>query len=722
MARKYSAAEARKIIGRYDDREKAIRRIQADEEKKRLAVVKSAERVREKELSVFLSGISTDELAREKTGIRVKLLKESGYETLSDIYTVRAGKLENIEGIGEGSSALIKATVDRYAERTRPRIKIKLNADRRDTDTDALLAALRAYALKQKAYNTCENCKQEYGEIINALKKTASTEKNGIRWLFTSKNDRNSADEALAKLDEDLERSYGKSADKAIKAAQISKRESATEIFELFKSDPIPFITLLEQICPDMVGTEDSVYGLRGNLAEDIGREPLDLTGLKCTLRRYQEWGVKYILHQKRVLLGDEMGLGKTVQAIAAMVSLRNSGETHFMVVCPASVLSNWCREITKHSDLDAYGIHGMERARELRKWRINGGVAVTTYETTAFVRLDDDMRVALLIADEAHYIKNIEAQRTQNTKRLCAKADRLLFMTGTALENRVDEMIALIKILQPDVATEAGNIAFMSQAENFRDAVIPVYYRRRREEVLTELPELIESKEWCTLNAKERIAYTKALIAKDRTAIRRVSWNMPDIKDSTKANRLLELMEEAKDDGRKVLVFSFYLDTIRAVCSLLGEMCFGPITGSVTPLKRQEILDEFEKAPAGSVLVAQIQAGGTGLNIQSASVVIICEPQFKPSIENQAISRSYRMGQPRSVLVYRLLADNTADEDVVELLESKQKIFDSFADISVIGSESLELDSRSFDSIIESQLQKYATDADNGNSPMTAE
>jgi SNF2 family DNA or RNA helicase len=114
------------------------------------------------------------------------------------------------------------------------------------------------------------------------------------------------------------------------------------------------------------------------------------------------------------------------------------------------------------------------------------------------------------------------------------------------------------------------------------------------------------------------------------------------------------------------------------------------PITGDITPQRRQEIVDEFAAAPDGAVLASQVQAGGTGLNIQSASVIIFCEPQIKPSIENQAISRAYRMGQVRDVLVYRLLADDTIDEWMLEILQGKQEQFDSFADESVVGEESL--------------------------------
>ena len=111
--------------------------------------------------------------------------------------------------------------------------------------------------------------------------------------------------------------------------------------------------------------------------------------------------------------------------------------------------------------------------------------------------------------------------------------------------------------------------------------------------------------------------------------------------------------------------------------------------------------------APAGTVLPAQIQSGGTGLNIQSASIVVICEPQFKPSVENQAISRAYRMGQSRNVLVHRLLCADTVDERILEMLEEKQAVFDAFADKSVAGKESLELSQKNFGDIINEEIER---------------
>ena len=202
---------------------------------------------------------------------------------------------------------------------------------------------------------------------------------------------------------------------------------------------------------------------------------------------------------------------------------------------------------------------------------------------------------------------------------------------------------------------------------------------------------------------------YEQSVLSKNYADVRRVSWNVDDLKNSSKARRLKELVAEAKEDGRKVIVFSFFLDTIRKVCMLLEDQCTNPINGSISPQRRQEIIDEFDKAPAGTVLPAQIQSGGTGLNIQSASVVIICEPQFKPSIENQAISRAYRMGQARNVLVYRLLCENTVDERITELLSEKQAIFDAFADksVAVAETEKLEVDEKSFGNIIKEEIER---------------
>ena len=123
-----------------------------------------------------------------------------------------------------------------------------------------------------------------------------------------------------------------------------------------------------------------------------------------------------------------------------------------------------------------------------------------------------------------------------------------------------------------------------------------------------------------------------------------------------------------------------------------LGGAVFGPITGSISPEKRQEIIDDFSTHEGGAALLSQIIAGGTGLNIQKASIVIMCEPQYKPSTENQAIARAYRIGQTSNVTVYRLLCSKTVDERLLQVLKEKQQVFDAYADKSVSGENSLQI------------------------------
>nr|WP_270522767.1 IS256 family transposase [Ligilactobacillus ruminis] len=327
---------------------------------------------------------------------------------------------------------------------------------------------------------------------------------------------------------------------------------SESDAWDDFQKQPVKYNNTVEKLVPGLLGNGDSMYGLPKELAGKIQDEDFFPDGLRCELRRYQELGVKYILHQGRVLLGDEMGLGKTVQAIASMVSLRNTGSTHFVVVCPASVMINWCREIERFSLLSVIKVHGTTKQAAIREWLDKGGVAVTTYETTSAFSLPDDFRFGMLVVDEAHYIKNPSAKRSVSVMKLSEHADRMLFMTGTPIENNVDEMIRLISILQPKIARKVSNIKSLSFASQFREKIAPVYYRRKREDVLTELPELVESREWCRLGKVEREAYEQAVLKKSYNDARRVSWSVDDLKYSSKAGRMMEIIADAKADGRK--------------------------------------------------------------------------------------------------------------------------------------------------------------------------
>ena len=659
MARLFSATDAKRIIERHQNIIEKLNNSVSSVEKYRTKAKEASDALVAQEVLKVLADIPIEEINRDKRGIRVKALKDYGYRTIADISTASVYSIASVHGISEDAAYTIKSIVNDIVSKARQGVKIRLSTDNRSREATALVLALSQYRRSQKVADECRQLLNKNKQTIDYAVEDLNSSAGTLKWLLSSK----------------------------------TKKQKAVEAYN------------------SLIGLIDGDYGSEAETPEDLAREVQEECffpdGLLCELRRYQEWGVKYALHQERILLGDEMGLGKTVQAIATMVSLRNTGGTHFVVVCPASVITNWCREIRKMSLLSVTKIHGTGRKAALQSWIKSGGVAVTTYETTAYFELPEDFKFKMLVVDEAHYIKNPEARRSINVKNISMHAERLLFMTGTALENKVEEMISLIRILQPRIASQIQGMAFMSAAPQFRKAVAPVYYRRKREDVLTELPDLIESKEWCSLSHNEELAYEHAVLSKNYAEARRVSWNVDDLKDSSKASRLLELVEEAESEDRKVIVFSFFLDTIRKVTMLLGKRCTNPINGSVTPQRRQEIIDEFDKAPAGTVLVAQIQSGGTGLNIQSASVVVLCEPQFKPSIENQAISRAYRMGQTRNVLVYRLLCEDTVDEKIMSTLESKQAIFDAFADKSVAAAESQEIDDRTFGNIIKEEIDR---------------
>ena len=338
------------------------------------------------------------------------------------------------------------------------------------------------------------------------------------------------------------------------------------------------------------------------------------------------------------------------------------------------------------------------------------GGAAVTTYESISRFALPETFCFDMLIADEAHYVKNPAARRTQALLALRKRVERVLFMTGTPLENRVDEMCFLVSCLRPDIAGQVQKMKYISSAPQFREKLAPVYLRRTRDDVLSELPELIEKEQWCEMGPAEWTAYMLAVAAQNFMAMRQVSWDVGDLKHSSKAKRLLELCDEAREDGRKIIVFSYFRETIRAVQELLGKRALEPITGSVSPQRRQEIVDAFAEAEDGTALICQVQAGGTGLNIQAASVIIFCEPQIKPSIENQAVSRAYRMGQLRSVVVHRLLCDNTVDERIMEILREKQDVFDAFAEESTVGGEYIKAEQSMSAAIL--QMEKARLDS----------
>ena len=714
--------QVKRILALVEEYDEQIAKIASLEQEHRESAASAMKQMCAREAETILRGMDVENINRDKLGIRVASLRAAGVTDMLALCSLTVDQINEIKGIGDNAAYLIYTIAGRIRQEVSAGLKVRISVDDRNEESTRLLHTLKSEMLCGPSIREAQSLYDTYHGPVAEAYADARPAASAFRWLFTSSEKKKKAADAALYLYGLLTGEYGQRADALLKSYSGREGQSDESVWEDFVSNSAAFYAQLDRLDREVsAGIDNSYSGLPEELVRQVEQQPIYVDGLKATLRSYQEFGVRYILRQGNVLLGDEMGLGKTVQAIAVMVSLKALGATHFMVVCPASVLVNWAREIKQFSELEVTLIKGGDYMAA-RRWEDLGGVAVTTYESISRFALPQDFSFSLLVADEAHYVKNPEARRTQALLQFGRKAQRTLYMTGTPLENRVDEMCFIISCLRPDIAGEIKEMKYISSAPQFREKLAPVYLRRTRDNVLSELPALIEKEQWVEMTAEEWKCYMLSVMSENFMAMRQVSWDVPELSRSSKAKRLLELCEEAKEDGRKIIVFSFFRETIRAVQQVLGERALEPITGSVSAQKRQEIVDEFTRAEDGAVLICQVQAGGTGLNIQAASVIIFCEPQIKPSIENQAISRAYRMGQIRSVMVHRLLCDNTVDERILELLREKQEQFDLFAEESATGSEYIKAEKSISAAIIELEKERLEGGMPEAGEPLAGE
>ena len=454
------------------------------------------------------------------------------------------------------------------------------------------------------------------------------------------------------------------------------------EVLRRFQQNSATFIAAFEQLKAPTEAHDAGGRGRFGDVPNDIANRvemsPLNQGPLRASLRRYQDFGARYLIVQRRTLLGDDMGLGKTVQVLAAMCHLHANGRRHFFVVAPNSVLVNWQREVTKHTELSSYLAHGAEREQVIKQWVRHGGVAITSYSTLPKL-LPYLTAIDFLAVDEAHFAKNPEAKRTMAIEQIAKRSTYVSLMTGTALENKVEELHNLLNIASPGAVRELQPMLLANRAfdrAGVAKKIAHVYLRRTQADVLTELPERIEVDEWVTLTEEDREIYNSQptnIMLKRRSAT----------VTQAKFERLQDLVTEHRQADRKVVVYSFFRQVLDEVSEMFGNC--KQLTGDSSTLERQQIIDTFTNTEGHAVLAAQIDAGGIGINLQAASVVILMEAQFKPSTEWQAIARVHRMGQSRTVNVHRILAANTIEEHLVNLIEQKANLFMAYAHESAI-------------------------------------
>ncbi|MEU8796720.1 DEAD/DEAH box helicase [Spirillospora sp. NPDC048819] len=660
----------------------AARQLLADHDRALAEVQRGLAPLRAEAARGQLASIPVERL-KDVTGgrLRVGALEKAGFATVADVLGTTRYRLQLVPGIGPQTAAQVHAAAGSLAEAAERSAGIRVDLERQDDVTTPLVIALHRLVNAGPDVPRARAAAERLAERLGPLTHDARPAGSWWRRLFARPAKRERAEKALTELAQAVEAEGSRDTGLLMSQASVDLLRPAVSAdeawidFELRASD---YQTLLAELASLEPAREAAEGFVPSDLAARVKAQPLDDTYRRVSLRGYQSFGARFALVQQRVIIGDEMGLGKTIQAIAAIAHLRAEGGTHFVVACPASVLINWVREIEARSTIPAHPLHGPGRDDALAKFVADGGIGVTTFATLPMLDVPLDVDVTMFVVDEAHYAKNHETRRAKTVASWCRRVDRVLFLTGTPMENRVEEFRSLVAHLRPEVAKQVSPGEAVLGAQAFRSAVAPVYLRRNQKDVLVELPEVVHVDELEEFSAADGAAYRRAVAAGNFMAMRRAAYAVP--KKSAKLDRLLELVEEAEANELKVVVFSYFRDVLAAVEAALGPDAHGPLSGDVPPARRQEVVDEFTAAPGHAVLLAQIQAGGVGLNLQAASVVILCEPQVKPTMETQAVARAHRMGQVRTVQVHRLLTPDSVDERMLKILRTKTRLFDQYA------------------------------------------
>jgi len=437
-------------------------------------------------------------------------------------------------------------------------------------------------------------------------------------------------------------------------------------------------------------------------------------------LRPYQQLGTAWLWHLYRHDLGgilaDEMGLGKTLQALGLLSSIQGRarppgapGSSPSLVVAPASLLENWRREAARFApSLRTIVHHGGRRASDLSALAAHD-LIITSYGTLARdTELFDGIEFACVIADEAQHIKN---RRTQNARALRALRSRGRFLlTGTPLENSLDDLRALFEFLMPGYldAVPAG----LRQEERawydqrLRTQTAPYILRRTKQAVAPELPDRIEQIIWCEPTPAQAALYREmqekserelfdlqaggASEAKMRLAtltqllrLRQIACDPRLVAEnasadhSAKLEAFRELLAEAVDDGHRLLVFSQFTSLLALLRAELDEQqtAYAYLDGAMPVRQRQAEVDRFSNSADIPVFLISLKAGGTGLNLTAADTVVHFDPWWNPAAEAQATDRAHRIGQTRVVTSYKLICTGTVEEKVLGLQEEKRAL-----------------------------------------------
>lgn len=428
---------------------------------------------------------------------------------------------------------------------------------------------------------------------------------------------------------------------------------------------------------------------------------------LNATLRDYQITGFKWLktlsYYEFGGILADEMGLGKTLQTIAFLLSEKGKKS---IVVTPTSLIYNWKSEFESFAPtLNVVILHGTKDERTSIFNKLDQyDIILTTYGTLRNdFELYEKMIFDYCIIDEGQNIKNPVSQSSEAVKDVNAKVKFAL--TGTPIENNLIELWSLFDYIMPGYLFSKSKFQEKfagkgSNIENLKRLIQPFILRRLKKEVMLELPSKIEKKFFVEMKDEQKIVYSKFIdeikenmdnkeLAKDKitvfsylTKLRQLCLDPSVIIDdyiggSGKVDMALNLIEEYINDGHKILLFSQFtsvLDSLKKGLDNNGIEYFY-LDGSTKAMDRVKMVNSFNEGNRKNIFLISLKAGGTGLNLTSADIVIHFDPWWNPAIEDQATDRAHRFGQKNVVEVLKLIAKGTIEEKILKLQESKKEM-----------------------------------------------
>lgn len=471
-----------------------------------------------------------------------------------------------------------------------------------------------------------------------------------------------------------------------------------------------------------ITGSGPHASGLRDMLDLKAPGDLPDLSGMTSRLRPYQEHGLQWLRFLQENgfggLLCDDMGLGKTHQVMALMITLHKEGKGPFLVVCPTTVLSHWEHKIREHAPVLKAALHhgGDRNIEEALKEHC---VILTSY---GVLRRDCGLlgrvRWEIAVFDEAHFLKNARTITHEAARSL--EAGIKIGMTGTPVENALHELKALFDLVLPGyLGTEHSFLERYGEAED-EDAgavrreelsrlISPFILRRLKTSVLSELPEKIEDIRTCRLSDDQIKLYRDAIASRGRSLVKTLETDLAQVPymhifallgmlkqicdhpallegdpagydryASGKWELFKELLRECLESGQKIVVYSQYLGMIEIIASHLRATAVDFVTLTGSSGNRGAIIERFNSDPACRVFVGSLMAGGMGIDLVAASVVIHYDRWWNAAREDQATDRVHRIGQKRGVQVFKLVTEGTLEEKISALIERKRSLMES--------------------------------------------